>query len=327
MKNWFWVLAIVIFFIAGLNTSCKNNRSESRYGRVFNQIEFIDSLFLDLPFYRIVYDHGHVFGYYFPDKSIYKLNDKFEILDSLGRWGDGPKENLMIRNYQVINENKLEIFDSEKNIFKIQDFKDSVYFLHKFSKNLYGGFHLGDQRFLIWSKANKSRIEFSYFDLKKKLYDPINKINSYFNSDNSALVYEGKVLLNGNEILYTSYFANFWFKYNINSDEISIGEYIHDYPLPKVLEVGGGVMLDDAVELIVDSFIYNGKLIIISNFGERKFPEQRLLDIYDIKSMRYEKSYLLPQLFETAPDEGFLFKDGQIGILYEDLVAIFRLKN
>ncbi|UJP65456.1 hypothetical protein [Mongoliitalea daihaiensis] len=326
MKNLFWGPAIVIV-IAGLITSCKRNSSASRYGRIFNQIEFIDSLFLDLPIYRIQYDHGHVFGYYFPDKSIYKLNEKFEILDSLGRWGDGPKENLMIRNYQVIHENKLKIFDSEKNSFKIQDFKDSVYFFHKFSKNLYGGFHLDDQRFLIWSKANKSRIEFNYYDLNQNQYYPINNINSYFDSDNSALVYEGKVLLNGNEVLYTSYFANFWFKYNINSDEISIGKYIHDYPLPKVLEVGDGVMLDDAVELIVDSFIYKEKLMIISNFGERKFPEQRILDIYDIMSMQYEKSYLLPKLFETAPDEGFLFKDGQIGILYEDLVAIFKLKN
>ena len=186
---------------------------------------------------------------------------------------------------------------------------------------------MDDQRFLIWSKANKSRIEFNYYDLNQNQYYPINNINSYFDSDNSALVYEGKVLLNENEVLYTSYFANFWFKYNINSDEISIGKYIHDYPLPKVLEVGDGVMLDDAVELIVDSFIYKEKLMIISNFGERKFPEQRILDIYDIMSMQYEKSYLLPKLFETAPDEGFLFKDGQIGILYEDLVAIFKLKN
>ncbi|MCH7403707.1 hypothetical protein ACFOUP_03715 [Belliella kenyensis] len=94
--------------------------------------------------------------------------------------------------------------------------------------------------------------------------------------------------------------------------------------MPKVLEIGSGVMLDNADELVLDSFIFQDKLILISNVGDKKFPGQRFLDVYDAKTLEYGKSYPLPDLNDALPDEGFAYARDLIGILFEDMIGIFK---
>ncbi|MCH7397409.1 hypothetical protein MM236_05390 [Belliella sp. DSM 107340] len=325
-KSKLWV-SVVMVIATGFLFSCEDSSNKGRHDRIFDEVVLVDSMYLELPLYRIQFDLDTGYGYYYPEKMIFKFDQKFRTLDTLGRWGDGPKENLMVRNFQINQSRSVEIFDSELNRFKIQDFNDSVYFSHNFSKSILGGSYFGDNKFIVWSIEDKAKLVFDYIDISSNEIKPVEEINILFREDHSGLIYEGVVNVSRNELFFTSYFASFMFKYNFQTGEVTHSKYIQDFPLPQVLEIGSGVMLDNAAELILDSFIYEDKLILISNVGERKFPGQRILDVYNTKSLKYEKSFLLPKLNDTAPDEGFLHVNGLIGILYEDLVGIFKVKD
>ncbi|MCH7410137.1 hypothetical protein MM239_12080 [Belliella sp. DSM 111904] len=321
IKNW---VSVATVSAIGILFSCENSKGKTSKSRVFEEIVFVDSIYLDLPLYRIQFDLDTGFGYYYPEKMIFKFDKSFRTVDTLGRRGDGPKENLMVRNFQVNKQGNVEIFDSELNRFKVQDFEDSVYFSHNFNINISGGYHFGGNKFVVWYMKDKSKLAFDFLDINTNESIPIESINSQFDIDHSGLIYEGVVNVTGDELFFTSYFASFMFKYNFKTKEFLQTKYIQDFPLPKVLEIGSGVMLDNADELILDSFIFQGKLILISNVGDKNFPSQRFLDVYDAKTLEYEKSYPLPDLNDAVPDEGFAYSKDQIGILYEDLIAIFK---
>ena len=119
----FWV-SFMSFF-----SSCE---SENGQTRIFEDITIIKSIDLDPPLIRISSEGEDFYGYFYHEKQLIKLNSDFEAIESLGGFGDGPKENLLVRNYQVLEDGKIALFDTEKNTFKIQDFLDSVYYYHKF---------------------------------------------------------------------------------------------------------------------------------------------------------------------------------------------------
>lgn len=85
-------------------------------------------------------------------------------------------------------------------------------------------------------------------------------------------------------------------------------------------------MLDDAVDLIIDSFVLGDYIAIISNVGERKFGENRILDLFSLSDLSYSHSYVLPDLNDAIPDDGFVLEDSKIGIVYEDELVIFELE-
>lgn len=85
-------------------------------------------------------------------------------------------------------------------------------------------------------------------------------------------------------------------------------------------------MLDEAPDLIIDSFILGNYLAIISNVGEKKLGENRILDLYSLSDLSYSHSYVLPDLNDAIPDDGFVLRDSKIGIVYEDELVIFELE-
>ncbi|MFC3416972.1 hypothetical protein [Algoriphagus hitonicola] len=294
--------------------------------RIFSKITFIDSIELELPLRRIMYHEENFFSYDYYSKSLLKQDKNFEIIDSLGKWGNGPKENLLVRNYQPIQNNKIMIFDTEKHSFKVQDFSDSVYLYHKFTSPVERGVALNDSLLITIASRPDFKLGFSYYDLGKSESQSIDELNILFDEVNSGLIYEGKLQIEGDFVVHTSYFANHWFVFNYNTNDLKIGSYRYEFENPKVLDFGGGIMLDNAPELISDTFLHDSKLFVISNVGERDFPEQRVLDIYDLKTASYINSYILPKFQDSAPSEGFYIQNDRIGLRYEDFLYIFQLE-
>jgi hypothetical protein len=308
-----------IFFLLGCSSK------ESKKERLFSSIVLEDSISLDLPLLRFQKYQNGFYAYDFSEKSIVKLDSEFNLIDRLGSWGDGPKENLLIRNYKILDEDLVAIFDVEKNTFKIQDFKDSVYVYKKFDFNIHGGIYTDSTSIIISRISDKMRMEFLRTNLNSSETEILLEINNFFVEDYSGLTFEGKINELDGKIYFTSYFSSFWFIYDIHTKEIKSGKYIYDYNKPKVLDTGGMVMLEDAPELIYDSFISSRYMFIVSNLADRNYPDQRILDIYDIGNFEYLQSFPLPNLNDTSPDEGFYIDDSKIAILYEDKVYFFKL--
>jgi len=316
-------LYVVYAFL--LVSGCKiggNNQKE----REFKNLHQIEKIALDLPLIRFQAFGDFVFAYEYSNKRLFKLNPSFQILDTLGGWGDGPKENLLVRNYQIFADYKAAIFDTEKSTFKIQDFSDSVYYYHKFSKNVERGIFLNEDLLITLSSGSKMNLEFDFFDILKSEFIPIKNINKLYDLDHSFLIHEGKLLQKKNIVVFTSYFSNQWFTFDTETKELKVGKYLKEFPIPQVIQIGDGFMLDDAVDLIIDSFVLGDYIAIISNVGERKFGENRILDLYSLSDLSYSHSYVLPDLNDTIPDDGFVLDDSKIGIVYEDELVIFELE-
>ena len=313
----------ICFLILYTTISCKPSGDPPI--RTFSTITLLDSIELEMPLRRIVYKEEKYYSYDYYSKSIFKHDQNFHIIDSLGAKGEGPSENLMVRNYQTFDLDKLMIFDTQKHSYKVQDFSDSVYLYHKFMTPVDRGVAINESLLITIASLPDLKLGFSFYDLNSLESESIEKINLLFDQKNSAMVYEGKLLIEENYVVHTSYFANHWFVYNTINKDLKVGAYRYEFELPKVLEFGGGVMLDNAPELIVDSFLRGTKLYVISNVGERAYPEQRVLDIFDLATTEYITSYILPKLQDSAPSEGFYIENDRIGLRYEDYLYFLTL--
>jgi len=304
--------------------SCKPSGDSAE--RTFSGISIVDSIELDLPLRRIMYENGNFYSYDYYSKSILKHDTNFKIIDSLGARGEGPAENLMVRNFQPLGSDKIRIFDTQKHAYKVQDFSDSVYLYHKFMTPVERGVAVNESLLLTIASLPGFKLGFSYYDLNNLESESIEKLNVLFDEENSGMIYEGKLLQEGKYVVHTSYFADHWFVFNTVSGELKVGSYRYEFENPKVLEFGGGVMLDNAPDLIADAFLYGSKLFVISNVGEKEYPEQRVLDIYDLETTNYIKSYVLPKLQDSAPSEGFYIESDRIGLRYEDYLYFLQLE-
>lgn len=312
-------LAIILLILA----SC--DFQDGKEGRSFSNLSLLESIELDKPYLRFQFEDESFYTYDFSTKQIILLNQDFEELKSLGSQGDGPKENLLVRDYFILDEDRVGLFDVEKNTYKIQDFEDSVYFYHKFSKNIQKGALINDHEVVIGSFGNHVKLEFDIFDFKTNEYSPIQKVNDFFSEENSGLIYEGQLKVENGKMYFMSYFSSFWFIYDLKDGTVKSGTYWFEYENPKVLDLGGAVMLDNAPELFYDSFFFKNQIVIITNFGDKEFPDQRILDFYSLDDFEYIKSIPLPNLNEATPSEGFHINENKIGIRYEDKLYFFEL--
>jgi hypothetical protein len=319
-KAWLYVV-YALLFVSGCKIGGDNKKE-----REFKNLHQIEKIALDLPLMRFQAYRDFVFAYEYSNKSLFKLNPSFQVIDTLGGWGDGPKENLLVRNYHVFSDYKAAIFDTEKSTFKIQDFSDSVYYYHKFTKNVERGVFLNEDLLITLSSGSKMKLEFDFFDIKKSEFIPIKNINKLYDLDYSFLIHEGKLLQNKNTVVFTPYFSDQWFTFNSETGELNVGKYLKEFPIPQVKQIGDGFMLDEAPDLIIDSFILGNYLAIISNVGEKKLGENRILDLYSLSDLSYSHSYVLPDLNDAIPDDGFVLRDSKIGIVYEDELVIFELQ-
>lgn len=310
-------LIIACFLLFGCS------KDQSNQSRIISKLTLIDSVALDSPLLRFQFSDKNLYGYDYYEKSIIRLDKDFSVLSKLGSWGDGPKENLLVRNYEILEDEKIAIFDVEKNTFKIQDFNDSVYLYKKFDYNILNGAYL-DSVVIVSKFSEKNSIGFDLFNLNNFEYTPIDPLNKLFNEDYSGLIYEGNLTHVGNKIYFTSYFSSFWFIYDVISKDLQSGSYLQNLKNPKVFDNGSIMMLENATEIIYDSFFSDDLIYIISNVGEKDYSDQRFLDIYDINNFEYIKSYPLPNINETTPDEGFYMGSDKVGILYEDKIFIFK---
>lgn len=318
--NWAMSYIIIALFIVGCG-------SDNKVERIFKELSLVDSLELDPPLIRLISKDENFYGYDYYEKQIVKLNSDFEVIDALGGFGDGPKENLLVRNFFVLENDKIALFDTEKNTFKIQDFSDSVFVYHKFTKNITRGIRINDKQLLVSGSGDKMVLNFALFDLEREDYQPLAIINKEFQNDFDYLIYEGKLIGKENMIIYTPYFANKWFVYDLVKDTYKSGHYLHNLELPKVRQIGDGAMLENASELIIDSFILGERLAVLSNIISEEYKNFRALDIYDLTTQKYLESYLLPLLQDAEPDEGFSLSEETFGIVYEEKILFYKLDS
>lgn len=316
-------MAVIFSAIVSFLASCTSQNEPKK--RVFYPVSLTDSLTLDLPLLRFQEFDGKMYAYDFYDKRIVQIDSNFQVIKQLGSFGDGPKENLLVREYQVLSNDLVAIVDVDKNTFKIQSFEDSVYFYQKFDFDIEGGAYLEDSVLLTMAMEDRLRLNFAHYSIGNSRKEPISALNDLFQEDYSGLIYQGKLLSNKERIVFTSYFSSFWFVLDKKSGEVQFGKYLHDYEKPKVLDEGGIVMLEDAPELIYDSFMTPNEILIISNVGHTDYPDQRILDVYDLE-FNYLRSYPLPNLNDTTPDEVFTFKESEVVILYEDKLFFFQIE-
>ena len=180
-------------------------------------VEVVDSFGMDTPLKRFVYKKPFFYAYNFYSKQIQKHNRGFEMVNAMGGEGDAPFENRVILNYAILDcEDRLGIFDSDKNTYKIQDWNDSIFLYLKIDRNFDRGVVLSDSTiFISYTYDNDMKLGFAIINSTDGTYFELMNFNKEFSEPTSSFIYEGKLVKFGDKVYSFSYLFNEFFVFDL----------------------------------------------------------------------------------------------------------------
>ena len=303
--------------------------SENTIDRKLYSIEVVDSFLINDPFKRFTFQAPFFYSYNFYSKQLHKHDMNFVVLDSLGGEGDAPHENRVVLNYKVLTQERVGIFDSDKNTYKIQDWNDSVHFYFKMNKTFDRGVVLNDSSVLMSYTYDKDvKLGFAISDVKNDLYSELEDVTKELYEPVSSFIYEGKLVKDGNDVYSFSYLYSNFFKIGLLDSSVTRLDYGYDFDIdkPKVFEISGGYLADDNPTYVVDAIVGHDYIYVLSNYPIRGFSDNRVLDVYDKRGFKYLRSHVIPNKRGYPANE--LFTDGKfIYFKYESAILKVALEQ
>lgn len=298
------IFSVLLIFLT-IRCSLKN---EKTIAREIEGIQVAESYTLPAPLKRFQYKEPFFYSYNYLSKELHKHDRGLVILDSLGGQGDAPYENRVVLNYHIFDDSRVGIFDSDKNIYKIQDWEDSIFVFFKIDRKFERGVTLNDSLVaLSYSYGDDAKLGLARANILSGTYEEFDQANIELNEPLSSWIYEGKLLNDKRWLFAFSYLFTDFFKIDLSTNNIERLNYGYglDAKKPEVFEIEGGYMAGDNTLYITDASIDKKYAYLLSNLAERDFPANRILDVYQLDGFRYVKSFLVPNRSDAPPDEVF----------------------
>jgi len=313
-----------------MTAGCYQDKNKfSINNRKFCSIKVLDTFSIVHPIKRITYRKPFFYSYNFVSKQIHKHDNNFNFLDSLGSQGDALYENSVVLNYSIIDEERVGIIDSEKNIFKIQDWEDSVHSYYRFPDLIERGVHINDSTAIITqTHSDDLRLSFYKINLRNGSSEPLTQLNKMLDEPLSYFTHEGKLMNFENTVYSFSYLYTDFIK--MDTDKLKAEKMMYGYDIevkkPKVMKFSGGYATGENPLYILDAALTESHIYILSNFSTLEYSSNRILDIYSHAGFNYIRSYVLPNLDNYPPSE--IFHDDQYLYLnYENYILKSALSN
>ncbi|WP_421977225.1 hypothetical protein [Roseivirga seohaensis] len=329
------VVGIAIFIVY---FSLKQNKSNEQTPLSIKEREFIDFDLQKISNFEVV---GKIIRIWRNDKYIwlsdanssqvleYEHTGKFKR--TYGKAGGAPWENGSIWYFNKSNDEYYDYDYSKNSIRKYSILEDSLLYSYKPESQIGNTIQYKNDLFLI-SEFEKTVSRFSLIDIKTKetvqeflIEDLVTNEFGEFPKTNRNLVFEGEYKSNGNSLVFTcSKFSCF---FHLSSEgELRLGRTIDGFNLPRAknVDIGNGyTMIGIEPDNLVNyaSTLTENKILILSNVVKESQSKQRIIDIYNIETLKYENSIILPNYLDQRPID-LSYSNKELAILYENYSVV-----
>ncbi len=216
-----------------------------------------------------------------------------------------------IRRFSISDDTLSYYYKPEIQVGNTIQYSDSLFFISDFETDT--------PKFKLIDIQEKRTVqEFSFQELVEKEFGSFPRVNK-------SLIFEGQYASNGTDVVYICYKFSCYFLLSGNGS-IKLGRTIDGFDLPRAknVDIGGGYTIsgiepDNFVNYA--SAISDTQLMILSNVVKESQSENRILDIYDLETLEYQNSILIPNFEKQRPID-LAYANGELTILYENFSIV-----
>lgn len=319
------LLSIMFFFITKESVESTVTFHEDRkYGKLY--LVPLDTINHNYAATDYLIFNNAIFFKDFNKQQIIKTDFKGNELGRYGSKGEGPRETLLIRGFDV-NSNSYATIDARKNTISRISFNDSLIYSYKPIEIVNTGCFIGNDKVITKGQvgnAEKREIRFTIVDSVQT--KEINISSIFKKEKNSDWIYDGmfsKTFDNG--AIYVTHFYNKFIKFNSEGEIVFHNNFI--YKVPKIILK----QEDQATYPIkndkpnVYSLTSNDKFIFfLSAIGDKTKNNEMIIDVYEFSNGRYFSSISISKNLDNYPRH-IRISENTFFIFYENLIEIYDL--
>lgn len=183
---------------------------------------------------------------------------------------------------------------------------------------------------LFLASGPSKTIKFGFFVVSAASGEIVKEINPELNKTmnkikHPGMGYDGNFAVdpNSGKIAYYCYSYNHMYIFNADGSFNLEITTIDNTPIPVVLEDGNITAYQNGQRSSMASVsIYNGKIYVLSRAPDKRTKGNRAIDVYDLDSGKYEKSFLMPYSDDGGRPKAIVRNDQGIYILYDEFGVI-----
>ena len=290
---------------------------------VNHQLSFTDELIFDNKLYLNDYSN----------QQIIEATLEGNEIKRYGKYGEGPKENLLIRGFNI-DKDAYYTSDTRKHVVSKITFNDSLIYYYKTKSNIETSGFLSQNKIISKGAETKDNIRY----LKFVLIDPENKtehdvrVDDYFDVKlpNSEWIFDGAFTPSKDGgAFYITHYSNNLIKFN-NHGKIEYAKNLI-YEVPKIqLQTTDDMTVPIANDTpqyysasADDYYIY-----IQSSIGDsEKGNNNMIIDLYEVKSGNYKTSIAIPSNSNGFFPNSIEVYKNQLFLFYEQYYSIHKMKQ
>lgn len=314
-----------------------NYKEDSKSKPIIDQFRLyevsLDSLF------SVSYDIASTEELVFNDKIYFKdfINQQIietnfigDILNRYGNRGEGPGENLMIRGFNV-DQNNYFTSDSRKNTLTKINFNGKIKYDFKLDFNVSSSVFIANDKVIV--KGNT--VENGITKISFNLIDPINRnvknidLNGIFpDEDFNDFLYDGHFInsLDGGAF-YLTFYSNFLLKFNANGKLDYVNKVIYKVPKLELSVLGSAVFpaSNDNPHFYSLSTDQN-YLYVQSAIGDKKLDfDTMLVDLYKIGNGNYFSSIQIKKDKDGYFPNSIKIFENKLFLFYEQYFSVHQV--
>lgn len=300
----FLIIALAVFFNYYEDT--KNSIQVVSIRKYVHDLKLVERINFSIASTDEIFYNNHIFFKDYANQQIIKTDLKGNILNTYGKRGESPKENIMIRGF-FVDQDSYYTSDAVKNVISKITFQDSLlyYFKPDFQIGI-SGFLKNDKLIIKGSKVSEGVTKIVFY-----FVDPINNIKKEIDVSKfydvtmnySDLIFDGFFASTPDGgLIYVPHYNNQVIKFN-SYGEIEYGnKLIYDVPFLELNIKGSVVFPSGNDNPHFYSISTNENFYFIqSSIGDKRFGNQTMIvDMYEISTGKYYSSLKIP-----INDKGF----------------------
>lgn len=240
-----------------------------------------------------------------------------------------PNDSILIDNY-FLDDNKKIITNKIKGSIITLD--DNYKIINEFTyPKRYSRMAKSKDQILVSGWDDNYKIYFEKFDLKTKAIQKVQVNDSYMREyDNTGITLDGSYYANKNYIVNLPYSVNRAFVFNKDLQFEGKIDLIYKKLDFKYRTASGGNVYPDPNNLNpnLSGFIDDNNLfyVLVNQASKFELENKCFIDIYDIKTNTYVKSYKIGDYNGSKPRH-IVIKNSKLYILFEQNINIYNFIN
>lgn len=334
MKYFKYIALVLIVVLIGY-LSFLNFYEDEKSSTSFSRERNFDDIALDL-----VYEIEHTYNatdYVFSKDRIYlkdystqqiiQVDTNLIEINRFGKKGGGPKENLLIRAYDV-GSGFYRTIDAEKNTVSKISFEDSLIYTYKPDLKIDNGAFINADSLIIkgsFGEFGNRKIQFTL--LNKTIQTNIDLKFCLEDKRNSHWIYDGyfNQVENGG-VIYVTYFSNKFVKFDSRGNIVYCKSFIYEVP-EIVLNQESGMLfpIKNDIPNVYSSTTSRNFVYFLTGIGSKKFKNSIIIDVYHLSDGEYFNSVAIKKDDQQGHPSDIRYYKNHLYLFYDTKLKKYKV--